>query len=121
MHADNIITLRQLSAHACIPCRWSRLLPSCSFSPLPPPPLLLLLPLLPLLLPLQAWDSPGTGLIINERLINCPPQLAPPLLQALLDEVAWATEDEPTQVCATTTMYCHHNVLPPQCTADCLQ
>lgn len=45
----------------------------------------------------QAWDSPHTGLIVNERLINCPPQLAPPLLQALLDEVAWATEDEPTQ------------------------
>lgn len=45
----------------------------------------------------QAWDAPGTALLLNERLINAPPALAPPLLQALLDEVAWATEDEPTQ------------------------
>jgi hypothetical protein len=36
--------------------------------------------------------------MINERLINAPPVLAPPLLTAILDEVAWATEDEPTQV-----------------------
>jgi hypothetical protein len=43
----------------------------------------------------QAWDAPGTGLIINERLVNCPPQLAPPLVQALFDEVGWAVEDEP--------------------------
>lgn len=33
---------------------------------------------------------------MSERLINCPPQLAPPLQQALFDEIAWATEDEPT-------------------------
>ncbi|DBB08274.1 TPA: hypothetical protein ACH3X3_008448 [Trebouxia sp. C0006] len=33
----------------------------------------------------------------NERLVNCPPQLAPPLNQALFDEVTWAQEDEPTQ------------------------
>jgi len=46
----------------------------------------------------QVWDQPSTGLIINERLINSPPQLAPPLVQALFNEVAWATEDEPTQV-----------------------
>ena len=45
---------------------------------------------------LQAWDASGTGLLVSERLINCPPQLAPPLQQALFDEVAWATEDEPT-------------------------
>lgn len=31
--------------------------------------------------------------MINERLINCPPQLAPPLVQALFDEIQWATED----------------------------
>lgn len=47
---------------------------------------------------LQAWDLPGTGLLINERLINSPPQLAPPLVQALFSEISWATEDEPTQV-----------------------
>ncbi|WIA22012.1 hypothetical protein OEZ85_004365 [Tetradesmus obliquus] len=46
----------------------------------------------------KAWDAPGTGLIINERLVNCPPQLAPPLVQALFDEVGWATEDEPQDV-----------------------
>eukprot|EP00879_Flechtneria_rotunda_P000963 GHRR01001096.1.p1 GENE.GHRR01001096.1~~GHRR01001096.1.p1 ORF type:complete len:345 (+),score=133.81 GHRR01001096.1:233-1267(+) len=45
----------------------------------------------------KAWDSQGTGLIINERLINSPPQLAPPLVQALFDEICWAAEDEPTQ------------------------
>lgn len=50
----------------------------------------------PASLPLQAWDAEGTALLVNERLINCPPSLAPPLLQGLLDEVAWATEDEPT-------------------------
>eukprot|EP00882_Tetradesmus_deserticola_P020570 GHRQ01022224.1.p1 GENE.GHRQ01022224.1~~GHRQ01022224.1.p1 ORF type:complete len:254 (+),score=93.39 GHRQ01022224.1:84-845(+) len=43
----------------------------------------------------KAWDAAGTGLIINERLVNCPPQLAPPLVQALFDEVGWAAEDEP--------------------------
>ena len=46
----------------------------------------------------QAWEQPGSGLILNERLINCPPQLAPPLVQALFSEISWATEDEPTQV-----------------------
>lgn len=48
--------------------------------------------------PAQAWEQPGSGLILNERLINCPPQLAPPLVQALFSEIGWATEDEPTQV-----------------------
>jgi hypothetical protein len=47
----------------------------------------------------QAWAAEGTALLINERLINSPPQLAPPLVQALFDEIQWATEDEPTQVC----------------------
>lgn len=36
-------------------------------------------------LPRQALDSPTTGLLVSERLINCPPQLAPPLLQFLLE------------------------------------
>jgi hypothetical protein len=48
--------------------------------------------------PPKAWDAPGTALIINERLINSPPALAPPLTQALFDEIGWAVEDEPTQV-----------------------
>ncbi|KAF6251994.1 p21-C-terminal region-binding protein-domain-containing protein [Scenedesmus sp. NREL 46B-D3] len=46
----------------------------------------------------KAWDAAGTGLIINERLVNSPPQLAPPLVQALFDEVGWATEDAPQDV-----------------------
>ncbi|KAI8463810.1 MAG: p21-C-terminal region-binding protein-domain-containing protein [Monoraphidium minutum] len=45
----------------------------------------------------EAWGAAGSGLLLNERLINSPPSLAPPLVQALLDEVGWATEDEPTQ------------------------
>jgi len=44
----------------------------------------------------QAWGADSTGLLVSERLVNSPPQLAPPLQQALFDEIAWATEDEPT-------------------------
>jgi len=44
----------------------------------------------------RAWGAPDTGLIVNERLINCPPKLAPPLLQCLLEEVEEAAADEPT-------------------------
>ena len=44
------------------------------------------------------WDQAGTGLIVSERLINCPPQLASPLQHALFDEeIPWATEDEPSE------------------------
>lgn len=35
-----------------------------------------------------------TALLISERLINVPLELAPPLYQGLFEEVAWATEDE---------------------------
>lgn len=45
----------------------------------------------------KAWDADGTALLLTERLMNTPPQIAPPLMQALFDEVGWATEDEPTQ------------------------
>ena len=51
---------------------------------------------------LQAWDAAHTGLLVSERLVNCPPQLAPPLNQALFDEIEWAQEDEPTQVIRLT-------------------
>ncbi|MCO5575211.1 hypothetical protein L7F22_029009 [Adiantum nelumboides] len=37
------------------------------------------------------------GLLISERLINIPEELAPPLYKGLLDEVSWAIEDEPTK------------------------
>ena len=47
---------------------------------------------------MQAWEAEGTALIVSERLLNCPPQLAPPLHQALFEEeIPWATEDEPSQ------------------------
>ncbi len=35
----------------------------------------------------QAFSDDGTGLLINERLINCPPKLAPPLMQFLFGEI----------------------------------
>lgn len=41
-----------------------------------------------------AWDAPGTGLVVNERLVNCPPELAEPLQESLFGEVAEAAEDE---------------------------
>ncbi|KAK1305506.1 hypothetical protein QJS10_CPA10g01360 [Acorus calamus] len=37
------------------------------------------------------------GLLVSQRVVNLPPQLLPPLYDALFDEVSWATEDEPTQ------------------------
>eukprot|EP00250_Pteridium_aquilinum_P019415 c24424_g1_i1 orf=509-1402(+) len=37
------------------------------------------------------------GLLVSERLINIPGELAPPLFKGLLDEISWATEDEPTK------------------------
>lgn len=39
----------------------------------------------------QAKD---VGLIVSQRVLNLPPQLLPPLYDALFDEVSWATEDE---------------------------
>ncbi len=39
---------------------------------------------------LQAWDGEGTGLIVSERLVNCPPQLAPPLVKGLFEEISAA-------------------------------
>ncbi|KAH7421642.1 hypothetical protein KP509_13G069000 [Ceratopteris richardii] len=43
-------------------------------------------------------DYPDTvGLLVSERLVNIPEELAPPLYKGLLDEVSWATEDEPTE------------------------
>mmetsp|Transcript_24938 Transcript_24938/g.64261 ORF Transcript_24938/g.64261 Transcript_24938/m.64261 type:complete len:301 (-) Transcript_24938:46-948(-) len=45
----------------------------------------------------KAWEAEGTALLLTERLMNTPPQIAPPLMQAIFDEIEWATEDEPTQ------------------------
>ncbi|XP_073309878.1 protein BCCIP homolog [Primulina huaijiensis] len=38
----------------------------------------------------------GVGIIVSQRVVNLPSQLLPPLYDALFDEIAWATEDEPT-------------------------
>ncbi len=46
----------------------------------------------------QVLEDAGTGLILNERVVNSPPQIAPPLMQALFDEIGWAVEDQPTKV-----------------------
>eukprot|EP00249_Psilotum_nudum_P008325 c21194_g1_i1 orf=550-1500(-) len=37
------------------------------------------------------------GLLVSERLINLPVELALPLHEGLFDEISWATEDEPSQ------------------------
>ncbi|GAB4823115.1 hypothetical protein N2152v2_010161 [Parachlorella kessleri] len=45
----------------------------------------------------KAWSALGTGLVVSERLINCPPQLAPPLQQNLFEEIQAAAREEETQ------------------------
>lgn len=35
-----------------------------------------------------------TGLLVSQQVMNFPPQLLPPLYDAIFDEVSWATEDE---------------------------
>ncbi|KAK6921641.1 BCP1 family, partial [Dillenia turbinata] len=39
----------------------------------------------------------NVGLLVSQRVVNLPPQLLPPLHDALFDEITWATEDEPTE------------------------
>ncbi|KAJ6753358.1 BRCA2 AND CDKN1A-INTERACTING PROTEIN [Salix purpurea] len=39
----------------------------------------------------------NVGLLVSRRVVNLPPQLLPPLYDALCDEISWATEDEPTE------------------------
>ena len=46
-----------------------------------------------------AWDAPASlGLLLNERIFNMPPEIAPPLHDALLQDVAWAKESAPREV-----------------------
>ncbi|CAN1195532.1 Protein BCCIP homolog [Linum perenne] len=47
-----------------------------------------------LLLSTKAQD---VGLLVSQRVVNLPPQLLPPLYDALFDEISWAVEDEPTE------------------------
>ncbi|GAX79701.1 hypothetical protein CEUSTIGMA_g7142.t1 [Chlamydomonas eustigma] len=42
----------------------------------------------------EALSQSGTALLVNERLINCPPKLAPPLMQFLFEEIREVCEDE---------------------------
>ncbi|OWM64010.1 hypothetical protein CDL15_Pgr006380 [Punica granatum] len=49
---------------------------------------------LKLLLGERACD---VGLLVSQHVMNLPPQLLPPLYDAVFDEVSWATEDEPTE------------------------
>ncbi|KAH9615903.1 hypothetical protein KSS87_023247 [Heliosperma pusillum] len=39
-------------------------------------------------------ETEHVGLIVSQRVTNLPPQLLPPLYDALFDEITWATEDE---------------------------
>ncbi|KAJ1913201.1 Mss4p nuclear export [Tieghemiomyces parasiticus] len=47
---------------------------------------------------LEALLAPGavssTGWVISERLLNMPPQIAPPMFRMLAEEVQWAVEDK---------------------------
>eukprot|EP00241_Pyramimonas_parkeae_P021757 CAMPEP_0114312440 /NCGR_PEP_ID=MMETSP0059-20121206/20436_1 /TAXON_ID=36894 /ORGANISM="Pyramimonas parkeae, Strain CCMP726" /LENGTH=244 /DNA_ID=CAMNT_0001436835 /DNA_START=27 /DNA_END=758 /DNA_ORIENTATION=+ len=45
----------------------------------------------------EALKCQKLGLVVSERLVNCPPQLSKPLMSGLFDEIQWATEDEPTE------------------------
>lgn len=42
-------------------------------------------------------QSQDVGLLVSQRVMNLPPQLLPPLYDALFDEISWATEDELTE------------------------
>ena len=55
----------------------------------------------------QAWDGASTGLVVSERLVNCPPQLAPPLVKALFDEISAAAK---SKVCSALEFRCKHPV-----------
>ncbi|KAK7288604.1 hypothetical protein RIF29_02070 [Crotalaria pallida] len=61
-----------------------------------------------LLLEEQACDI---GLLVSQRVVNLPPQLLPPLYNALFDEVSWATEDEPTEDLRNSFKFKHYVIL----------
>ncbi|XP_068651059.1 protein BCCIP homolog isoform X2 [Aristolochia californica] len=42
-------------------------------------------------------QAQNVGLLVSQRVLNLPPQLLPPLYDAIFDEILWATEDEPTE------------------------
>ncbi|KAL0446760.1 UNVERIFIED_CONTAM: protein BCCIP [Sesamum latifolium] len=51
---------------------------------------------IPKLRNLVGEHAKDVGLVVSQRVVNLPPQLLPPLYDALFDEIEWATEDEPT-------------------------
>ncbi|CAJ1967022.1 unnamed protein product [Sphenostylis stenocarpa] len=61
-----------------------------------------------LLLGEQARD---VALLLSQRMVNLPPQLLPPLYEALFDEVLWATEDEPTEELRNSFKFKHYIIL----------
>ena len=44
-------------------------------------------------------EASNTALLVSERLINIPEELAPPLYKGLFEEIMWATEDEVKKHC----------------------
>ncbi|PPD79966.1 hypothetical protein GOBAR_DD23117 [Gossypium barbadense] len=42
-------------------------------------------------------EAQKVGLLVSQCVVNLPPELLPPLYDALFDEISWATEDEPTE------------------------
>ncbi|KAL2233302.1 UNVERIFIED_CONTAM: Protein BCCIP [Sesamum indicum] len=49
---------------------------------------------IPKLRNLVGEHAKDVGLVVSQRVVNLPPQLLPPLYDALFDEIEWATEDE---------------------------
>jgi protein BCP1 len=45
-------------------------------------------------------EARNAALLVSERLINVPEELAPPLYKGLFEEIMWATEDEVTKDCS---------------------
>lgn len=53
-------------------------------------------------------QSQNVGLLVSQRVVNLPPQLLPPLYDALFDEITWATEDEPTEELRKSFLFKHY-------------
>ncbi|XP_038726079.1 protein BCCIP homolog isoform X2 [Tripterygium wilfordii] len=54
-------------------------------------------------------QAQSVGLLVSQRVVNLPPQLLPPLYDALFDEISWAIEDEPTKELRNS--FCFKNYL----------
>ncbi|GMH27653.1 hypothetical protein Nepgr_029496 [Nepenthes gracilis] len=57
-------------------------------------------------------DQPeNVGLLVSQRMMNLPLQLLPHLYDALLDEISWAVEDEPTEELRKSFCFKHFLVI----------